>query len=716
MTPLKKQQKQELKSKYINRELSWLKFNDRVLLEAQNIDNPLYERVKFLSIAGSNLDEFFMVRVAGLYSQIKQEVESLSSDGLNPEEQMSEVVQETKNLLVKQNLIYKNLISQLKKNYITLVKPQDLSKNEKIKLKNIFYEEIYPLLTPSAIDPAHPFPFIVNQGRAVVMKLKKKNKKRLLNSIIVIPKALSRFIEIDGGKNYKKYVILDDIISFFSSEIFPDHNLESKMIFRVIRDSDVEIQEEAEDLVRSFELALKRRRIGDIVRLEVIKNSNKDLIKFITNKLEVNPDYIYETEGLVGIEDIDQICKLKNSKLRFKNFNPREVERLKEFNNNFFDTIKQKDLVVHHPFETFDAVIEFLNQAAYDKKVIAIKQTLYRTTLDSPIVKALISAAENGKTVTALIEIKARFDEEANIQLARSLEKAGVQIVYGFAKYKTHAKSSLVLRRELGKIQTYVHLGTGNYHPVNAKIYTDLSLFSSNKKIAGDVEKFFNYVTGYSKPRNLNKLSISPINLRITLNKCIDIEISNAKKGKKAEIWAKMNSLVDPIIIDKFYEASNAGVKIYLFVRGVCCLRPGVKDKSENIVVKSMIGRFLEHSRIYCFANGKEMPNRNAKVFISSADLMPRNLNRRVELLVPIENSTVHEQILDQIMLANYLDNKQSWELDPNGNYKKIKYSKDDSFSAHEYFMNNPSLSGRGKAKLKIRPKKLNLRLIKNDT
>ena len=716
MTPLKKQQKQELKSKYINRELSWLKFNDRVLLEAQNIDNPLYERVKFLSIAGSNLAEFFMVRVAGLYSQIKQEVESLSSDGLNPEEQMSEVVQETKNLLVKQNLIYKNLISQLKKNYITLVKPQDLSKNEKIKLKNIFYEEIYPLLTPSAIDPAHPFPFIVNQGRAVVMKLKKKNKKRLLNSIIVIPKALSRFIEIDGGKNYKKYVILDDIISFFSSEIFPDHNLESKMIFRVIRDSDVEIQEEAEDLVRSFELALKRRRIGDIVRLEVIKNSNKDLIKFITNKLDVNPDYIYETEGLVGIEDIDQICKLKNSKLRFKNFNPREVERLKEFNNNFFDTIKQKDLVVHHPFETFDAVIEFLNQAAYDKKVIAIKQTLYRTTLDSPIVKALISAAENGKTVTALIEIKARFDEEANIQLARSLEKAGVQIVYGFAKYKTHAKSSLVLRREQGKIQTYFHLGTGNYHPVNAKIYTDLSLFSSDRKIAADVEKFFNYVTGYAKPRNLNKISISPVNLRSTLNECVDIEISNAKNGKNGEIWAKMNSLVDPLIIDKFYEASNAGVKIFLFVRGVCCLRPGIKDKSENIVVKSMIGRFLEHSRIYCFANGELMPNRNAKVFISSADLMPRNLNRRVELLVPIENSTVHEQILDQIMLANYLDNKQSWELDPNGNYKKIKYSKDDSFSAHEYFMNNPSLSGRGKAKLKIRPKKLNLRLIKNDT
>jgi polyphosphate kinase len=397
---------------------------------------------------------------------------------------------------------------------------------------------------------------------------------------------------------------------------------------------------------------------------------------------------------------------------KFKHFNPRDVERLKEYNYNFFETIKKKDLIVHHPFETFDAVIEFLNQAANDKKVIAIKQTLYRTTLDSPIVKALILAAENGKAVTALIEIKARFDEEANIQLARSLEKAGVQIVYGFAKYKTHAKSSLLLRREQGKIQTYVHLGTGNYHPVNAKIYTDLSLFSSDKKLASDVEKFFNYVTGYAKPRNLNKISISPINLRRTLTEQIDNEILNSKKGKNAEIWFKMNSLVDPDIIEKLYEASNAGVKIYLFVRGVCCLRPGLKNISENIIVKSIIGRFLEHSRIYCFANGKSMPNREAKVFISSADLMPRNLNRRIELLVPIENKTVHEQVLDQIMLANYLDKKQSWVLNANGDYKKIQYSKSDSFSAHDYFMNNPSLSGRGKAKLKMKPKKLNLKAV----
>ena len=554
MTALKKQQKEELKNKYINRELSWLKFNDRVLFEAQNIENPLYERVKFLSIAGSNLDEFFMVRVAGLYSQIKQEVDSLSSDGLTPDEQMEEVISETKKLLIKQNKIYIQLLTELKKNNISLVKPVNLNTKDKKKLLEIFKEEIYPLLTPSAIDPAHPFPFIINQGRALVMRLRKKNKKRILNSIIVVPKALSRFIEIESSRNHKKFVILDDVISFFANEIFPDHDLENKMIFRVIRDSDVEIQEEAEDLVRSFELALKRRRTGDIVRLEILENSDNELVKFITNKLEINPDYIYNVSGLVGIQDIDQICKVKNLKLRFKHFTPREVERLKEYNDNFFETIKQKDLVVHHPFETFDSVIEFLNQAANDKKVIAIKQTLYRTTLDSPIVKALITAAENGKTVTALIEIKARFDEEANIQLSRSLEKVGVQIVYGFAKYKTHAKSSLVLRREQGKIQTYFHLGTGNYHPVNAKIYTDLSLFSCDKKMASDVEKFFNYVTGYAKPKNLNKISISPVNMRQTLNENIDAEIRNSKNGKFAAIWAKMNSLVDPEIIDKFYE------------------------------------------------------------------------------------------------------------------------------------------------------------------
>ena len=699
--------------RFINREISWLKFNERVLLEANNKDIPIFERVKFLSIAGSNLDEFFMVRVAGLHSQIKQDVESLSSDGLTPNEQMDGVIKKTKELLDLQNKIYNNLINILEKKNISLSKPHLLNKEEKKQLKKIFLDEIYPLLTPSAIDPAHPFPFIGNRERAIVLHLKKKNKNKTLNSIIVIPKSLQRFIRIKNPKKIHKYVIIDDVIDFFISDIFPDHIPTGKMIFRITRDSDVEFQEESEDLVHSFELALKKRRTGDIVRLEILENSDPQIVNFIKDKLKVVEEYIYNVSGLVGIQDIDQLCSIKHSKDTYKPFKPREVERLRENNNNFFETIKKKDLIVHHPFETFDSVIEFLNQAAIDKKVLAIKQTLYRTTLDSPIVKALITAAENGKLVTAVIEIKARFDEESNILLSRSLEKAGVQIVYGFAKYKTHAKSSLVLRREGTKIQTYFHLGTGNYHPVNAKIYTDLSLFSSNKLIASDVEKFFNYVTGYAKPKNLNKIAISPINLRETIEKCIDSEINNAHKNKPSQIWFKLNSLVDSKVIDKLYEASCAGVKIHLFIRGICCLKPGVKGLSENIIVKSIIGRFLEHSRIYCFANGKLMPSRKAKVFISSADMMPRNLNRRVELLIPIENKTVHEQVLDQIMVANYLDNVQSWQLDSFTNYNKVKYNNNDSFSAHEYFMNNPSLSGRGKSKLKFKPKKLQLLKIK---
>ena len=700
-------------NRFINREISWLKFNERVLLEANNKDIPIFERVKFLSIAGSNLDEFFMVRVAGLHSQIKQDVESLSSDGLTPNEQMDGVIKKTKELLDLQNKIYNNLINILEKKNISLSKPHLLNKEEKKQLQKIFLDEIYPLLTPSAIDPAHPFPFIGNRERAIVLHLKKKNKNKTLNSIIVIPKSLQRFIRIKNPKKIHKYIIIDDVIDFFISDIFPDHIPTGKMIFRITRDSDVEFQEESEDLVHSFELALKKRRTGDIVRLEILENSDPQIVNFIKDKLKVVEEYIYNVSGLVGIQDIDQLCSIKHSKDTYKPFKPREVERLRENNNNFFETIKKKDLIVHHPFETFDSVIEFLNQAAIDKKVLAIKQTLYRTTLDSPIVKALITAAENGKVVTAVIEIKARFDEESNILLSRSLEKAGVQIVYGFAKYKTHAKSSLVLRREGTKIQTYFHLGTGNYHPVNAKIYTDLSLFSSNKLIASDVEKFFNYVTGYAKPKNLNKIAISPINLRETIEKCIDSEINNAHKNKPSQIWFKLNSLVDSKVIDKLYEASCAGVKIHLFIRGICCLKPGVKGLSENIIVKSIIGRFLEHSRIYCFANGKLMPSRKAKVFISSADMMPRNLNRRVELLIPIENKTVHEQVLDQIMIANYLDNVQSWQLDSFTNYNKIKYNNNDSFSAHEYFMNNPSLSGRGKSKLKFKPKKLQLLKIK---
>ena len=690
----------------INRELSWLSFNERVLEESIDLSNPLFERVKFLSIAGTNLDEFFMVRVAGLFNQIKDNYDQLSADGLTPEQQLKYVVLKTKDLLHKQNEAYIKIKKELIAEKIYIYKISDLDKKSHEYLRKYFLDNIYPIITPTAIDPSHPFPFIPNKGEAVLMKFN-INSIEELNIIVVIPKSLPKFIPLPKLNKTDRYVLIEDIICSFAEEIFTDYKLISSVQFKIIRDSDIEIDDEAEDLVRYFEKALKKRRRGNIVKLEVLANSDPELIDFLTETLEVKQDHVYQVEGLVGIQNIIQVCERKDPNLTFKKFRPREVERLKEFDNKFFSAIKSKDFVVHHPFETFDVVIQFLQAAAKDPKVIAIKQTLYRTTPDSPIVKALILASENGKVVTAVIEIKARFDEAANIELSRRLEKSGVQIVYGFAKYKTHAKASLVLRKEGKKTQTYVHLGTGNYHPVNATIYTDLSLFSSNAELARDVEKFFNFVTAYAKPKKLEKIFLSPINVRSFFVNSINNEIENAKAGKPAGIWAKMNSLVDPEIIKLLYQASNAGVKINLSVRGVCCLRPGVKNLSENIIVKSIIGRFLEHSRIYCFANGYPMPARENRVYISSADLMPRNLDRRVELIIPIDNKTVHEQILDQIMLANFKDNSESWYLKSDGNYYKEK--SENSFSAHSYFMQNPSLSGRGKSALKLKPKNLKL-------
>ena len=638
-----------ISNQLINRELSWLQFNDRVLEESKDKTNPLFERVKFLSIAGTNLDEFFMVRVAGLFNQIKDGFDELSADGLTAEDQLNRVVLKTKDLLKKQNEAFLELKKELSKEKIFIRKMSELNKKDLMYLREYFQETIYPIITPTAIDPSHPFPFIPNKGQAILLRMTRIKKKRELNAIIVIPRALPKFVSLNNSETINEFVTIDDVICKFANEIFPDHNIEASLQFKIIRDSEIEIDDEAADLVRYFEKAIKKRRRGNVVKLEVLTNSNKKLLNFISKKFKMDEDHIYEVEGLVGIQDIDEICKKKDPKLRFKKFNPREVERLKEFDNKFFSAIRSKDFVVHHPFETFDVVIQFLEAAAKDPKVIGIKQTLYRTTPDSPIVKALSRAAENGKVVTAVIEIKARFDEEANIELSRKLEKAGVQIVYGFAKYKTHAKASLVLRKEGAKTRSYVHLGTGNYHPINAKIYTDLSLFSSNQDLAKDVEKFFNYVTGYAKPKKLNKIFMSPLNSRNFFEEKIENEIVNASKGKPAEIWAKMNSLVDPGIIKKFYEASNAGVKINLSVRGVCCLRPGIKGQSENIKVKSLIGRFLEHSRIYCFANGSSMPSRENQLYISSADLMPRNLDRRIEIIIPIENNTVHELSLIHI-------------------------------------------------------------------
>ena len=697
--------------RYINREISWLKFNLRVLNEAGNKNIPLLERVRFLSIAANNLDEFFMVRVAGIFNQIKERIDVVSVDGLNPEHQLEQIVDKTKKLLKISNDTWANLKLDLNKEGIFFVRYDELNSSEKTRLGKYFKENIYPVLTPLIIDPTHPFPFIPNQGLFVVMSMlkKKKSKTKKKFSLILIPKKIDRFVNISNKVGIKKYISIENIISSYASYLFTDYKLIKSTSARIIRDSDIEIEEEAEDLVLYLEQALKKRKRGRIVKLEIRSNIDEDIRKFIIKSLEVKKDHIYEIDSFVGTHQIDEIYNKNNSNLIFKPFNPRPLERLKQYNNNYFDAIRAKDFIVHHPYETFDSVIEFLNQAAQDPDVIAIKQTLYRTTVDSPIVKALIDAAEKGKSVTAVVEIKARFDEEKNISLANALEKSGVQVVYGFVTLKTHAKASLVVRKEGKKMLTYVHIGTGNYHPINAKIYTDLSFFSSDTIIGKDVESFFNFVTGNSKPKNLKKIVLSPHGIRLKIYNLIDQEIKNFKIGKNAEIWAKMNSLVDQGIIDKFYQASKAGVKIFLFVRGICCLRAGIPNLSENITVKSIVGRFLEHSRIFCFANGHSMPSRSNLVFIGSADLMTRNLDRRIEIIIPIINSTVHEQVLDQIMVANYKDTSQSWLLNKDDNYVKIKNTKNNEFSAHSYFMKNPSLSGRGQTSGLFMPEKIKI-------
>ena len=703
------QRKEKKLNKYINREVSWLKFNLRVLAEASNLKNPTLERLKFLSIAANNLDEFFMVRVAGIYTQIKDKVSFLSHDGLTSEQQLKNIIINTKKLLSNSNEAWSKLKIDLDKSGILFASYRDLNKSEKVRLNKIFRENIYPVLTPLIIDPSHPFPFIPNKGHFLVMLLNKRNKSKKFYATILIPQNIDRFINISNRADVKKYLSIEHIISNYVNYLFPGYKLNKYTSVRIIRDSDIEFEEEAEDLIMYLEKALKKRRRGRIVKLEIRSNADPLLKKFVYKKLEVTEDEVYEMESFVGVHQIDQIYNKKNANLVFKSFNPRQVERLKQFNNDYFATIKAKDFIVHHPYETFDAVIQFLNQAAEDHNVIAIKQTLYRTTFDSPIVKALIQASEKGKSVTAVVEVKARFDEETNISLASTLEKAGVQVVYGFIKLKTHAKSSLIVRKEKNKLVSYVHLGTGNYHPINAKIYTDLSFFSSDKIICEDVEKFFNYITTYAEPKKLKKIILSPLFLRTKLYSLIDQEIENKSKSKHAEIWIKLNSLVDKAMIDKLYEASNAGVKICLFVRGICCLKPGIKGLSENIIVKSIVGRFLEHSRIFCFANGEMMPSRSNLAFFSSADLMTRNLNRRVELFIPIENSTVHEQVLDQIMLANYKDAENSWFLKSDESYEKINVTAEDNFSAHSYFMKNPSLSGRGSSINLSMPEKLRL-------
>jgi len=693
---------------YFNRELSWLAFNERVLAEASNPAYPLLERLRFLSISGSNLDEFMMIRVAGLAGQVRSGVGNVSLDGKTPSQQLAAINTKVRELEVSQQAILLELRPLLAAQGIHFASFERLDPDAERWLKDYFLDHVLPVITPQAIDPAHPFPFVSNKGIGVLFNLARRADESRLLEMVLIPSAIPRFVRMPGEE--AMFIAVEQLVCRFAELLFPGFRVEGDGVFRLLRDSDIEIEEEAEDLVRFFRTAIQRRRRGRVIKLEFDEEFDPAAEQLLRDQLGLEQAIVTTTGGLLGIGSLAEIVGEDRPDLKFAPYTPRYPERVLEHDGDCFAAIREKDIVIHHPYESFEVVVDFVRQAAADPAVISIKQTLYRAGNQSPVIAALIEAAEAGKSVTAVVELKARFDEEQNLKWADQLERAGVQVIYGFVDWKTHAKVSMVVRREEDGYRTYCHFGTGNYHPVTANIYTDLSFFTANPKFGRDAAKLFNFVTGYVEPQDMEMLAISPLNLRETLYELIDHEIDNARKGRPAAIWAKLNSLTEKGMIDRLYEASQAGVQVVLVVRGICCLRPGIAGLSDNITVKSIVGRFLEHSRIWAFGNGHALPNSRARLFISSADAMSRSLNRRVETLVPIRNETVHDQVLEQVLLANLLDTEQSWLLDgEDGSYERVE-ADGEGFNLHDYFMTNPSLSGRGGALAESRVPKLTLR------